>query len=223
MSSDVVYQSKIPGKAVDQGEDLVKPTQDLLRSLNLLPGAGATLGNAGYAFSGPPDSVSILEAGATAATKGWSTAIGLSAAAVSAWIVKVWNGLGANSWNQPFALLAIAVILAAAALGIAYLFAADVRGRALGMKATIEARRDVAVTIIESAASRSGALHVDESHSSFLISLAALEVENEDETTSQAQHGWKALALRSEAGKNQFLISKEQVTKWVDAAHVKFL
>jgi hypothetical protein len=208
------YKSAIPGHAVDTHDDLVQPTQDYLRSLNLLPKADA-VENWTDAFSGPPQSVAVLEAGATAATKGWATAIGVSAAGASAWILKVWNGLASNVWNQPFALLAVAVVLAAAAVGIAHLFAADVRGRSLAMKATIEARERVAIAMIAAAAGRP-VLHA--SQGEHVVALGGLPAENADETDSTA--GWTALAWREEDGKEQYLLTKAFVTKWVDAKHV---
>lgn len=188
--------------------------------MNLLPAANATLGDFTYAFAGPPDSVSILEAGATAATKGWSTLIGVSAAATSAWILKAWAGLATNSWNQPFALLAVAIVLAAAALGIARLFAADVQGRSLAMTATIEARRNVAIAMIDAASERFTA-PTSGQHDECMIGLPGLSAENADETATLAQQGWKALAWRSAIGREEFLLTKGQVTKWVDAQHVE--
>ncbi len=214
------YTSKIPAQAVGQGQDLVEPTQDLLRSMNLLPAADATLGDFKYAFEGPPDSVSILEAGATAAIKGWSTLIGVSAAATSAWILKAWAGLANNSWNQPFALLAVAIVIAAATLGIAHLFAADVQGRALAMTATIDARRNVAIAMIDATAERFTA-PASGPQDERLIGLPGLTSENADETTTGAEQGWRALAWRSAGGKEEFLLTKGRVTKWVDAQHVK--
>jgi len=89
-----VTESRIPGDAIDAGAtDIAASATTLLAQLNLLPSEGdrQKAGQAGAAFGGPPDSVAIIESGATAASKWWSTAIGLSGAGLTGAIGAVWN------------------------------------------------------------------------------------------------------------------------------------
>src|SRR5438094_78317 len=71
-----------PGKAQDPtGNDLSKPVVQLLNDVNVL---GTTedlkaANGTGAAFAGPPESVAIIEAGATALGKWWATALGAGA------------------------------------------------------------------------------------------------------------------------------------------------
>lgn len=63
MSDDV----KIPSRAVSDEEDIVEPTRELLQGLRLLGDSDGDGDGAGAVFSGPPQSVAVIEAGATAA------------------------------------------------------------------------------------------------------------------------------------------------------------
>ncbi len=113
---------KIPGVAVARSapdqDDIEAPTLALLRGLSLLPTEDDAKKNGpAAAFRGAPDSVAVIEAGATAASKGWAVFIAGGAAAVAARVVTVWESLKENSWNQPFAILALGIVFAAAVAG----------------------------------------------------------------------------------------------------------
>lgn len=225
---------KIPGNAVQTSppadEDIQAPTIDLLRGLSLLPKAGE-LGDASglsAAFAGPPDSVAVIEAGATAASKWWATGIAGGAAAVTGRIVQGWDSLGKGGpWNQPFAILAMGVVLAAAAVGIAYLLGSDVRGRAAAMVATIEARRDVAIAMVCQAGSSfqshgATASAAPTAWSGLPIALSALAASNVTKHGDVAEAGWKAIATRERSGKTEFLLVKATESAWVDSSDVDF-
>ncbi len=65
---------QVPGKAVSTGDNIELPTVDLLRALNLL-GTDTEITASGKfvsAFTGPADSVAVLEAGGTALSKWWA-------------------------------------------------------------------------------------------------------------------------------------------------------
>lgn len=83
---------RIPGKAVSDDADLRKPVRSLLEDLNLLGTEEEAKKAQGFkaAFAGPPQSVALIEAGATAAAKGW--AAGLGAVVISLWgaVAKWW-------------------------------------------------------------------------------------------------------------------------------------
>jgi hypothetical protein len=95
-------------------------------------------------FTGPPDSVAIIEAGATALSKWWSVVIaGLGgAAAITSAATKFWSG---QTGGVRIALIiGTAGLLIAALIAISLMVAADVRGRAQGMVALYAARASVA-------------------------------------------------------------------------------
>jgi hypothetical protein len=212
---------KIAGDAIDvDGGSILPPTQALLRGLGLLPD-DEELKKAGKftaAFTGPPDSVSIIEAGATAASKWWATAIGAGATAISTRIATLWEKFD-GPLPQAFALLSVGVVLGSAALGIAYLLASDVRGRASAMVATIEARRDVAIEMAGRAAAASGSRPPG---TGLPTAIGPLDAENAREKGTTAESGWKAIAMRESADGVQYLLVKEGRTEWIDASDVSF-
>lgn len=74
---------QLPSGAVSTGSDLWSPLQSLLVGLNVLP-TDADLDKAdglSGLLQGPPQSVAILEAGATAAAKAWAALASVVAAA----------------------------------------------------------------------------------------------------------------------------------------------
>ncbi len=78
----------IPGKAVSSGADIARPVRALLEDLQLLGTKEQSDNASGFvaAFKGPPQSVALIEAGATAATKWWATGLGAS-------IIAVWGSI----------------------------------------------------------------------------------------------------------------------------------
>jgi hypothetical protein len=68
---------RIPRKAVSDDTDIREPARNLLEGLNLLGTREETEQAKGFtaAFTGPPQSVALIEAGATAAAKWWSAGL----------------------------------------------------------------------------------------------------------------------------------------------------
>jgi hypothetical protein len=132
------------------GDDLLAPAQQLLRGLSVLPTPEDVAKNsAKAAFKGTPDSISIIEAGGTALSKGYAGLIALlgGGTAVAAIVTGFWSGEGTG---VRIALVSgAALFLATAAIAIAVIVAADVRGRAAGSVAQYDARRQVAVSLLE--------------------------------------------------------------------------
>ena len=142
---------QIPSGAVSDGDDLIEPTRTLLRELNILPTdeelADAKGGKA--VLFGPPQSVALIEAGITSATKYW--AAGGAALVAIAWgSVKAWWA-GEELSNQVAAIAGASIVTAALVIAIAYLLASDVRGRAAAAVATIQARERIALAMIDAA------------------------------------------------------------------------
>jgi len=68
---------QFPEQARDiTGKDVLSPLKELQQGLGVLP-VDTDMAKAGAAatFTGPPDSVAIIEAGATALSKWWTVAI----------------------------------------------------------------------------------------------------------------------------------------------------
>lgn len=212
--------SALPSKAVSPGEDLLVPLQDLLRGLNLLASSTDLAKANGFsaAFSGPPDSVAVLEAGATSFSKWWAAGIGASA-------VTLWGSVGVWWAKQPdgiqsMVLLAAAIATAALVLGLAYIVGSDVRGRAAGMVATIDARARLAEAMVHEAA---GLFEpTDDPAEVQTVALAqVLRVEWTDKSGDD-ELGWLATALRTTArGGAEFFLSKDTRHAWVSTDAVK--
>jgi hypothetical protein len=210
---------QIPGLAVGAAKDNIdEPAVELLQKLSLLPTAPSELKKAGEfsaAFTGPPDSVTVIEAGATAAAKWWSVTIAGGAVVSGASIRGYWDGLGAA--NQPNALLALGLIFAAAGLGIAYLLGSDVRGRAAASVATIEARSSVAVSMLEEA----GKAYRPASSQTASMPLNSVPVMNTAREAAD-EDGWQALAMRQNGDDIEFFLVKASAAEWVGNGTVKF-
>jgi len=145
----------------DAGQDLSTPVVLLLRDLNVL-GSPEDLKKADgveAALNGPPQSVAIIEAGATALGKWWTAALGVGATLTS--IVATAQGI----WGQEHDIVRVAfvggaaAVLTAIAIAIAIIVSSDVRGRAVGSVAQIQARAQVAQTFL--ALSRTAGVSLD--------------------------------------------------------------
>lgn len=148
---------QFPEKALNtSGTDILSPLKDLQQGLGILPddtdlaksGAAAT-------FTGPPDSVAIIEAGATALSKWWSVVIaGLGGAAViTSAVTRFWSG---QTTGIRIGLIGgMAGLVVAAVIAISVIVAADVKGRALGMVALYTARASIATQFLQQSLSAS--------------------------------------------------------------------
>lgn len=143
-------RSRIPRNALDDETDLVTPAANLCRGLYLL-GDQAEMEKAGAAatFAGPPQSVALIEAGATALSKWWAAGLG-------GVIIATWSSVFGWYAGQPqplkiVILWAAGIITAALVLAIAYILGSDIRSRARAAVATIEARSRIAEAFIRAA------------------------------------------------------------------------
>jgi hypothetical protein len=142
---------QIPSNAVSAEGDLRQPVRSLLEDLNLLGTAQENQQAEGFssAFTGPPQSVALIEAGATAAAKWW-------AAGLSALVIPIWGAVAAWWPKQKIpievtVLAAAAVVTTALVLSIGYLIASDVRGRAAASVSLVQARAKLAARMIQAA------------------------------------------------------------------------
>jgi hypothetical protein len=152
---ELVMDVQFPEQALaTSGRDLLSPLKELEQGLGILPddkdlaksGAAAT-------FTGPPDSVAIIEAGATALSKWWSVAIGSlgGAAVITSAATKFWNG---QTGAARVALIGgMAGLLVAALIAISLIVAADVRGRAQATVALYAARATIAAQFLQASLS----------------------------------------------------------------------
>lgn len=165
---------QLPSGAVSTGSDLWSPLQSLLVGLNVLP-TDADLDKAdGLAglLQGPPQSVAILEAGATAAAKAWTALASVVGGGTVIWAAATdfWHG------EKPGIQIALvggaAFVLAACLIGIAMIVSADVRGRALGASAMYEARRTITIEFLRLSASAHSGDHAPKTAARSITELA---------------------------------------------------
>ena len=222
---DEVFNVKIPDSAV-AGDNLDEPTVKLLRTLNLLPRKEDLEKGRGpwAAITGPPDSVALIEAGATAATKGW--AVGLGAAVVTAWgAVRAWWS-GEEAGSQHVALWVAGIVTAAALLGIAYLLASDVRGRAAATTETIRARAAVAEAFIQASdsahARKPAAAHGGDGELRFAALPHSVDVKYLL-MAGREESGWRAVAVLTNGEETtRFLVVKGTNAEWTDRQSLEF-
>ncbi len=217
----------IPGKALDvspSGSDLSAPTQQLLRDLNLLPLDGdlEKANDPAKVLKATPDSVVVIEAGATRAAKVWTWLVAGAGVGWTVGVKVVWNTIGeSNTWNQPMAILALGLGFVAAVIGIASLLGSDIRGRAAATVATVEARQQVATAMIEAA--QSSYQQDADVAAAMPTALPGVVPVNNGEMIGADENGWNALAVREKDGHTEFLLTKGRATSWVDSQHVEFL
>lgn len=211
------------------GNDDTPTTRDsspLLRFLNALGIKGTSIetdaaGGPAAAIGGPPQSVALIEATATAASKWWSAGLGASVAGLWGVVSLWWDGQHAAT--QRVGLWMAAIVTAAAVIGIAYLLGSDVRGRAAAAVATIEARAQVGDTLLGAAqASLVPSLPCSSpaSHAA-LVALAPPINVNYIPKASADEPGWKAIALFSNGDDvTKYLVVKGAEQEWADASAI---
>jgi hypothetical protein len=211
---------QIPAMAVQlDGKDLLDPLQCLLRGVNLLGSQEEmnSAGKASAAISGPPQSVALIEAGATAANKWWSAGLGATVLTMWGYLANWWGGQEAAT--QRVALWSVAVATAAAILGIAHLLGSDVRGRAAAAVATVEARAKVAEALIR-ASEQLYRPTAPEPQAQFVALPAPMEVHHIRKGGGD-ELDWLAVALMSNGTSiNKYLLVKQGNHEWADAADV---
>jgi hypothetical protein len=219
--NDQISVVQIPGKAVSDKTDVREPVRELLQDLYLLgtPEETKKAGDLKAAFEGPPQSVAVIEAGATAATKWWSA--GLGAIVIATWVkVAAWWGNQDPDLKRTV-IFGAAFVTGSAVFAISYLLASDIRGRAAAAVATVQARSHVAVEMIQAAQEvyekPSAASEVQ------LIPLpSGLKVTNTIEA-GRNEKDWLAIAIeRQSDGKLKYLVVKGNDKKLVEADHLIF-
>jgi hypothetical protein len=138
---------QIPGDPIDpKGDDVLVPLKDLLEGLNALGTPGSATGSA---LTSPAQSVAIIESGATALSKVWTTLVGAlgGITAVTAVATRFWNG---QQGGTRIAVVAVTgAVIAAVAIALAIIVGSDVRARASGAVAIYDARARIAVKLLE--------------------------------------------------------------------------
>lgn len=211
---------RLPGNAIDpQGADVAAPAVAVLRQLYLLPTEQelSEAGKVASLFGGPPQSVAVIEAGATALSKWWAAGLGTSLLAGWGTFAGFWDGQGGAS--QRAIILAAAIASAAVILAIGYIVASDVKGRAAAAVATIEARSSVAETVMRLAEGGGG-----EEAAVTITPLQPRSVKYLKKPGDQ-ESGWVAIAMQSKAdgSKRKFLLVKNNTDEWAVSDEVHFL
>jgi hypothetical protein len=209
----------VPAKAVDvDGADLGKPTVEYLRALGLLPLKGETADGWRAVLGGTPDSVSVIEAGATSLSKWW--AAGLGTALAAGWgSARVWFP-SQESGIQETVIWAAAVASAAVAVGIAYIVGSDVRGRSAASVAMLNARSAVAGAMLREAVGVYKPAPPEPAGQVFPVS-PHLELEW-TKRDKDDEPGWIATAMRITGDKVEYWLAKERVHGWAPADEVRF-
>lgn len=212
------FTSRLPRTAIaSEGNDLVEPAADLLRGLSLLPKQGESAG-VGAAFKGTPDSVAVIESGATALSKLWAAGLGTSI--LSIWSsVSVWWGKQGGDVQVGGVLWGAAIAIAALALGLAYIVGSDVRGRAAATVATLDARATIADAFIRQAAN----LYEPEGTKAAVQIIPVSPPLQMKWIGRQAteEAGWIASALRFQGDNSEYWLSKGAVQEWVAGTDVE--
>jgi hypothetical protein len=213
---------QIPGKAVSTGDNIESPTVDLLRALNLL-GTDTEITASGKfvsAFTGPADSVAVLEAGGTALSKWWAAS---GAATVAAAWISVTRFYDKADTPKGTVLFVAAIVSAAAILAIGYIVASDVRGRAAASVATINARRDIADAVISAALE--ARIPEEPMAAEQIVPLPApLTMRYVPARGGEGEQGWKAIAIRvGDRSETEYLIVKVGSHKWAKADDVELV
>lgn len=139
-------------------KDLGPPLEQLLVDLGIkgTPDDQLAASKASSAVGGTPFSVSIIEAGATAASKGWTTVIAALGGGTAVWAAATnfWNGQPAPTRGA--LVIGAAVVVAACALAAALIMYGDVRARGQGAAAQYYARASVASAFLQGATTMAG-------------------------------------------------------------------
>jgi hypothetical protein len=169
------------------------------------------------AFTGTPDSVAVIEAGATAISKGW--AAGLSVAATALWgsVINFWDG---NAPQRSVMLWVAGIASAAVVLAIGYIVASDVRGRAAATVATYDARARISVAMLEAAQT----VHKppeDTPQTQEILALPAMLSVKNTSVAGDDEPGWVALAIRNLKGESEYWVVKGSRHAWVKSSDVE--
>ncbi|GAB3589880.1 hypothetical protein GCM10027446_03380 [Angustibacter peucedani] len=135
--TDTDSGTQVPGGFVaPDAKDLVAPATAMLQTWQLLPSGSA---DDVSAVKGTPDSVAVIKSGMSAAAKWWSAA-GVGSATLAA-ALTAWDKIPKPL--QDGAGIGIPVFASAVVLGVAYIVANDVRGRAEATNEQLRSRAAV--------------------------------------------------------------------------------
>jgi hypothetical protein len=214
---------RIPSQAVaPDGADICPPVRALLEGIDLLGTSDESKAAASFesTFKGPPQSVALIEAGATAASKWWAAGLGAT-------VVGLWAAVGSWYEDQPERVQTVilggtAFVTAALVLAIGYLIASDVRGRAAASIAVIQARANVATTMVD-AARRLYAPPAASMPPELIPLPKALKAKNQ-RVPAGDQEGWLAIAIERHAdGTTKYLLVKDSAEASLQASEVEFI
>lgn len=215
----VLPTSALPSQAVSATGDLVKPSTDLLIGLNLLATEEEqkTADGPLAVFTGPPQSVALLESGATALSKWWAAGLGASIAGLWGTVAAWWAGQPGDI--KVGVVWGTAIATSALVLALAYIVGSDVRGRAMAAVATINSRAHVAGTFVDNAAK----LYSPPSAAAIppvVTPLPGLPA-RWDARPGPDEGGWAAIAMRSKNDDSvEFLLTKAGTHSWAAGAQV---
>lgn len=212
---------QIPGKAVSDARDVRQPVRTLLEQLNLLGTAehNEQATGRGSVFAGPPQSVALIEAGATAAAKWW--AAGLGATVIATWVAVAAWWEKQDETIQAVAVGGAALATAALVVAIGYLIASDIRARAVAAVSTIEARAQIATIMIE--ATQAVYEATPDAAQVEIIPLAGKVRAKNLGRPAADEEGWLAVAMERHAdGAIKYILVKGSAEATVSAAELEF-
>lgn len=201
---------QIPSNAVSEDEDVRVPVRNLLEDLQLLGGEDDDSKGLDALLRGPPDSIALIEAGATAATKWWAAGLGAA-------LVGLWGSIAAwwPTQEDPVQVAVVggaAVVSAALVISIGYLIASDVRGRSSVATATVHARAHLATTMIQAAQNvwrQAPPMPPDTDSLPRLVPLSSGVPARNHHVPASEQDDWLAVALeRHSDGGMKYLLVK---------------
>jgi len=214
---------QIPASAISAaGDDIAVPGKALLISLRLMgtDEDQEKAGQAGALFTGPPQSVAVIEAGATALTKWWAAGLGVAATAFWGLVKTFWTGQPPETHRTM--LLAGAIVSAAVILAISFIIGFDVRGRASASVATIHARETIGRTALLLAEAAHG-VGVAETATQIVALPGGTRVKYLAKP-SREETGWTALAVQTDSVGTtmKFLVVKGAEQAWATPAELHF-
>jgi hypothetical protein len=201
----------------DEGDLAVLGTAgSVLHAFNLLGTQEETrkAGEVPAFFGGPPQSVAVLEAGASAFSKWW--AAGLGTAVAGAWtVIKPWWE-NDESVNHNVVIASLSAVTLAAVIGIAVIVNADLRSRAAAAVATVNARgkmAELAFAQMEPSAAKAGGRSVVALPRSVKFSWKTRARKDEE--------GWTAVLAQVDGNEPvKYLVIKGGQQEWAPAGEL---
>lgn len=212
--------AQIPSKAVSDDADVRQPVRALLEDLKLLGSPAEEDRATGVisAFVGPPQSVALIEAGATAAAKWWAAGLGAT-------VLPIWGSVAAWLPKQDVPVRVVVLggallVTAALILAIGYLIASDVRGRAAASVSMIEARAELAKEMLCAVQNVYKPTPADPPAA--IVALPSrVPVKNLGRPAND-EEGWFAIAMQPHADGNKYIVVKGSNEEALPASKLDF-